>query len=222
MVKQKVGNQQLKTTKLIFYTMVWQKNGWTLWWYGLLSFQGRNTKLETWPKLNIIKRNYFIFLNWHSGELSKETRFWLSKSMSKKEEFLFHLTILISDFFCKRRFLIHSIIFETLYTDAQFLTTRHNDYLWRYWFLATNISNFVSLPWKLDNPYYHGRSPLCPYSSYAPEMKIGEGSRLTYFAQPSRIHVDLASFPVWAWCPKNFANQKNHESLGCFLHETNN
>ena len=98
---------------------------------------------------------------------------------------------------------------------------KYNNFLWRYWFLVKNLSDFVSLHWKLDNPYYHDRCPLCPPSSYAPEMKIGEGSRLTYFAQPSRIHVDLASFPVWAWYPKNFANQEKHESLACFLHETN-
>ena len=27
--------------------------------------------------------------------------------------------------------------------------------LWAYWFLATNLSDFASLYWRLDNPYYH-------------------------------------------------------------------
>ena len=33
--------------------------------------------------------------------------------------------------------------------------TKYKNFLFEYWFLAQNLSNFVSLPWKLDNPYYH-------------------------------------------------------------------
>ena len=33
--------------------------------------------------------------------------------------------------------------------------TEYNNFLWGYWFLAKNLTNFVFLPWKLDNPYYH-------------------------------------------------------------------
>ena len=35
------------------------------------------------------------------------------------------------------------------------LFTKYNIFLGVSWFLAKNLSNFVSLPWKLDNPYCH-------------------------------------------------------------------
>ena len=33
--------------------------------------------------------------------------------------------------------------------------TKYNNLLSGYWFLAKNLTNFVFLTWKLDNPYYH-------------------------------------------------------------------
>ena len=33
--------------------------------------------------------------------------------------------------------------------------TKYNTFLLEYWFLAKNLSKFVSLPWKLVNPSYH-------------------------------------------------------------------
>ena len=33
--------------------------------------------------------------------------------------------------------------------------TKYNNFPWGYWFLAKNLSDFLSLFWKLDNPYYH-------------------------------------------------------------------
>ena len=50
--------------------------------------------------------------------------------------------------------------------DAQFLTARHYIYsrytitfLWYVDFRQKNLSNFVSLPWKLDDPYYQTSQP---------------------------------------------------------------
>ena len=31
----------------------------------------------------------------------------------------------------------------------------YNNFLWGYLLLAQNLSSFISLSWKLDNPYYH-------------------------------------------------------------------
>ena len=40
------------------------------------------------------------------------------------------------------------------------LFTKYNDFLFACWFFAQNVLNFVSLLWKLDNPYYHISIPL--------------------------------------------------------------
>ena len=40
-------------------------------------------------------------------------------------------------------------------SSALRLLTKHNNFLWVFWFLAKNLSNFVSLPGKIDNTYYH-------------------------------------------------------------------
>ena len=32
---------------------------------------------------------------------------------------------------------------------------KYNNFLSGHWFLAQNLTNFVFLPWKLDNQYYH-------------------------------------------------------------------
>ena len=43
-----------------------------IWWYWLLSFQGRDTKLERFlDKKQYCPRTLFHFVNWHSGEWSK-------------------------------------------------------------------------------------------------------------------------------------------------------
>ena len=33
--------------------------------------------------------------------------------------------------------------------------SKFNNFLWVCWFLGKNLSNFVSLVWKSNNPYYH-------------------------------------------------------------------
>ena len=67
--------------------------------YGLLSFQGRDTKLD-----RLLAKNQY--------------HFW-----------------------------------DTLYLKCQL--TKYNNFLWGYFFLAKSLSNFVSLPWKLNNPHHH-------------------------------------------------------------------
>ena len=46
-----------------------------------------------------------------------------------------------------------------------------------YWFLAKNLSNFVSLPWKRDNPWF-----LCLYTFICHEVnfKMDTGRHLNY------------------------------------------
>ena len=41
--------------------------------------------------------------------------------------------------------------FDTFWCQS----TKWNELLLGYWFLAKNFSHFVPLPWKLGNPYYH-------------------------------------------------------------------
>ena len=44
------------------------------------------------------------------------------------------------------------------------------NFLWVYGFLVKNLSDFVSLPWKLDNAYYHN---ICIYIlQYICEIKV--------------------------------------------------
>ena len=78
------------------------------------------------------------------------------------EEYIFRSTFFIIDFLDNFIF-FKSFIFEN---DAQFLTighyitlshqlTKYNNFLLECWFLTKNLSNVISLIWKLDNPYYH-------------------------------------------------------------------
>ena len=41
---------------------------------------------------------------------------------------------------------------------------KYNNFHLEYWFLSKNLTNFVSLPWKFDNPYYHMRDVSTFYS----------------------------------------------------------
>ena len=46
--------------------------------------------------------------------------------------------------------------------------SKFNNFLWVCKFLGKNLSNFVSPPWKLDNPYCHKQELWQSQSSFAP------------------------------------------------------
>ena len=60
---------------------------------------------------------------------------------------------------------------------------KYNNFLAECWFLTKNVSNFVSLPLKLDNPYYHQWACL-----------------RTLFSRVLRVQV---SKHLW-WCLRSF------------------
>ena len=78
------------------------------------------------------------FENWSNGELSKSTKIWLSKSIFNVKN---HWKILK---WCP--------IFDS---SPLLQFSKFNGFLCLFWFLAKNLSNFVSLPWKLHNWYCH-------------------------------------------------------------------
>ena len=110
------------------------------------------------------------FGNWCSGEVSKSAKIWISKlSFYVKnrrnlcccfiEKYQFSCI-----FFFNWHFLITSI-FELIYFtlkwcpifDSSLLHqfSKFNNFLWVCWFLGKNLSNFVSLSWKINNWHYH-------------------------------------------------------------------
>ena len=128
---------------------------------GFSSFQGRDTKYEKILANNqatYYKRKLLHFLCW--SELSKSAKIWLSKSIFYVKNMNANLSssnFFAIDIFWQLQFL-KSFIF---WNDAQFLMTQdyigiHNTIIscWNI-FLAKNLSDFVSLPWKFENPYYH-------------------------------------------------------------------
>ena len=99
---------------------------------GCRDFKGKDTKLDRFlAKINILKENYCTELvNDHNGKLSKSAKIWLTKSI-----FYFKNQRNFSIFF------FHFIL-KNINLGA--------------YFLAKNLSIFVlSLPQKLDNPYYN-------------------------------------------------------------------
>ena len=110
------------------------------------------------------------FENWSNGELSKSTKIWLSKS----------------NVFTFWDLPITPILQNSMITF---------DYSW---FLAKNLSNFVSLPWKLYNRYCH--------SEYPPEGKLVNPASLQWdgiMYEIVMLYTDLLRFLrniyiVWA------------------------
>ena len=103
------------------------------------SFQGRGTKLDRFlDKNQYPQRKLLYFVNWHIYwrvvEKCQNLYFKVNFLFQNSAEFFwyqFRGTILVKVFF------LISSIFETLY------------------FLIYLSTNFVSLPWKLDNPHCH-------------------------------------------------------------------
>ena len=138
----------------------------------VVNFSRECTKLDRFlSKNHYTQRKLLYFVNWHTvascQKLSKsEFQSLFSKSKINGIFLIFfHLWIHIT---LGANFLITSI-FETLnhlkwcpiFDDSpphQF--TKYNNFFRGYFFLAINLIylNFVSFPWKLDNPYYHNEN----------------------------------------------------------------
>ena len=64
-----------------------------------------------------------------------------------------------------RKILFYKFLTQKIYFESQILAlfdnsplwqfTKWYNFLWGYLFLAKDFSNFESVPWKLDNPYYY-------------------------------------------------------------------
>ena len=97
-------------------------SSWTIWQYGMWSFQTGSTKLERFlPKNQNTQRKWLKFENWVNGEVSKSAKIWLSKSIfyvknyPNLSQFFFHWRISIQEhIFCYWHFLITSIL-KSLY-----------------------------------------------------------------------------------------------------------
>ena len=59
---------------------------------------------------------------------------------------------------------IHFQKWSTIFEDSSLCQFTKFNFLWGSWFLAQNLSNFVSLPWKLNNPYYHS-TPISNFTN---------------------------------------------------------
>ena len=104
--------------QVLFHTPLY-----SIWKYGLLSFQAGGTKIERFlQRINICtQRKLLNFENWCNGEVSKSSKIWLSKSIfyvknyPNLSQFFFHWRISIQEhIFCYWHFLIISI-FKSLY-----------------------------------------------------------------------------------------------------------
>ena len=104
-----------------------------------------------------------------SREVSKSAKIWLSKWMFyvknnwNLSDFVSLKSTNLGAHFLLLNFLITSI-FKSLYflkwcpifdSSPLLQFSKFNDFLCVCWFLVKNLSNFVSLPWKLHNRYCH-------------------------------------------------------------------
>ena len=117
------------------------------------SFQVGGTKLESFLHKNqYTQRKLLSFKLWINVELSKNVNtkkcapklvFFNEKKM-RKIQMIFE----IGNWLWKSNF-------GTFWQLAIIQISKFNNFLWVYWFLGKNISNFVSPVWTLHNPYCH-------------------------------------------------------------------
>ena len=132
-----------------------------LWQYGLWSFKTGGMKLERFfPKNQHTQRKLLNFENWLNGKVSKSAKIWLSKSIFYVKNHG-HL----SQFFSLKNislgshFLLLTFFIISIFKSLHFLNAHYSNYKifvisFEYsWFLAKNLSNFVSLLWKLHKRY---------------------------------------------------------------------
>ena len=141
-----------------------------LWQYRLWSFQGRDTKLErVLAKINIHKVNHWILKIGLVascqilGIILENKVIWklmLSKKVNNKNVLLNSYSsvkknLKDSDDFWHRKFTLKVKFWH--FGTPHYTNLQNSIISFEYvcWLLAKNLSNFVSLPWKLNNRYCH-------------------------------------------------------------------
>ena len=130
----------------------------------VVEFSSGGSKLERFlPKNQHTQRKLLNFKNWCSGEVSKRAKIWLSKSIFNVKnhrnlsQFFFWLKntklgahFLILTFFDNINFKsLYFLKWCPIFDSSPLLQfSKFNN-------LAKNLSNFVSLSWKLHNRYCH-------------------------------------------------------------------
>ena len=121
-----------------------------LWYDGLLSFQERDTQLDIFLAQNqYSKRKRSYFVKWHSGELSKNAKIWLSESIfyiknyvNLSKLFFIEKYTFSTTFFCYRHFftmlilkIIYFLKWYPIFDNSQLQQfTKYNNFDLEYWF----------------------------------------------------------------------------------------
>ena len=120
------------------------------------SRQGYKISKYYWLRINCSPMKSLNFVDWCNGEVSKSAQFWLSKSIFYVKNHLYLSESIFIEEFQNRStfFVIDTFDSLPLYSNSQnsMISFDYN------WFLAKNLSNLVSFPWKLHNRYCHTTS----------------------------------------------------------------
>ena len=115
-------------------------------------------------KNHYTQRKVLYFLDWHSGELSKSAKIWLSNKFSMEFFWFFYLWIHItlgSTFFDNFNFwdTLFSKMMPNFWRLATALHqfTKYNNFFWGYLFLAINLINLILYP-SLENSTTHNEN----------------------------------------------------------------
>ena len=114
----------------------------TLWQYGLRSFQPAGTK-------NVLHKNQHTQRKWLNFE------FWINGELSKIEHHFSNKEIHIFKNWCYQKMLTLKVV---LPINADFdnspliQNSKFNHFFWVCWFFCKNRSNLVTPAWKLHNP----------------------------------------------------------------------
>ena len=101
--------------------------------------------------------NFFVFFRFFPLKL---VYFWTKDSKNIYECFFHSLCATDLNFGTKNNGRIKystlkTLIFASYWGSPLVQFSKFKSFLWVCWFLCKNLPNFVSLPWKLHNPYCH-------------------------------------------------------------------
>ena len=101
--------------------------------------------------MDVSKINYCIYWTDMLASCQKVQKSDFQSQFSMSEIiYLFRNTFLVIDTFWWHEFSKHFIFYNDVTMSVHKLQS-----LSEYWFLSKNLSDFISLPWKLNKPYYH-------------------------------------------------------------------
>ena len=86
---------------------------------------------------------------------TKLERFLHKNQHTQRKLLNFELNQKGSDDFWHRKTDYESQILALFDSSPLIQNSKFNNFLWAYWFLCKNLSNFVPPAWKLHNPYCH-------------------------------------------------------------------